>query len=309
MDTRSSTHSTRDLTRLLPVVGDPVSSFWRRLCRGTRLLRRAADWDRFAGVGWEERIMSEPVTDRLHCKQGRSIGRRLFSDGKVQLSVYLKRHYRLSWWKGFLATLLPHRPWSPGLEEWQHLVWATEQGFNVPRPVAAGQLVGPWCRLQGFLAVEELKGMLPLHEAVPLAEKRLDPNCFLKWKHGLIMELARVTRELHSRKVFHKDLYLCHFYISEQNTNQLIVDWTNKIVIIDLHRLARHPITGVWWQAKDLAQLLYSSEIAGVTFRDRIRFWKHYQKNWVGRRPSEWLLKLMRWKFWFYQRHERRRRR
>ena len=40
-------------SRLLPAVGDPVSSLWRRLGRGVRLLRRAADWDRFAGEGWE----------------------------------------------------------------------------------------------------------------------------------------------------------------------------------------------------------------------------------------------------------------
>src|SRR5205814_2477526 len=141
-------------------------SLWRRLRRGTRLVRRAADWDRFAGDGWAERILAEPVTDRLHEKQGRSIGRRVFTRGRARLVVYLKRHYRLPWWRGVLATLFPNRAWSPGLQEWQHLAWAAAQGLPVPRPVAAGQLVGPWFKLQGFLAVEELHGMLPLHEAV-----------------------------------------------------------------------------------------------------------------------------------------------
>ena len=85
----------------------------------------------------------------------------------------------------------------------------------MPRPVAAGQLAGPWFKLQGFLAVEELHGMLPLHQAVPLASCRLPPAEFARWKRGLVGELARLARELHRRRVFHKDFYFCHFYIPE----------------------------------------------------------------------------------------------
>lgn len=294
-------------SRLVPAVGDPVSSLWRRLCRGTRLLRRTADWDRFAGEGWEDRIMAEPVTDRLHEKQGRSIGRRIFTDGAGRLSVYLKRHYRLPRWRGLLATLFPDRAWSPGLQEWQNLAWAAAQGLPVPRPVAAGQTVGPWGRLQGFLAVEELHGMLPLHEAVPLASERLDPDTFLAWKRGLTAELARLARELHRRKVFHKDLYFCHFYIAEEHTRSAPADWANHVVMIDLHRLARHTLTAPLWQSKDLAQLLYSSDVKGVTARDRVRFWKFYRQEWPGRPPGEWILPLVRWKWRTYQRHARRR--
>jgi heptose I phosphotransferase len=294
-------------SRLVPAVGDPVSSLWRRLRRGTRLLRRAADWDRFAGEGWEERIMTEPVTDRLHVKQGRSIGRRVFADGGEKLVVYLKRHYRLPWWRGLVATLFPNGAWSPGLQEWQHLVWAAQQGLPVPRPVAAGQLVGPWFKLQGFLAVEQLHGMLPLHEAVPLAARRLDPSTFARWKRGLTAELARLARELHSRRVFHKDFYFCHFYVPESFTRAIPADWTNRVVMIDLHRLGRHHITAAWWQAKDLAQLLYSSDVPGVTARDRVRFWKLYRTGWPGGPPGEWLLSVVRWKWRFYQRHARRR--
>ena len=72
-------------------------------------------------------------------------------------------------------------------------------------------------------------------------------------------------------------------------------------------RLARHPVAGWWWQAKDLAQLLYSSDVAGVTARDRVRFWKLYRTGWPGRAPGNWLLPLVRWKWRLYQRHERRR--
>lgn len=294
-------------SHLLPSVGDPVSSLWYRLRRGTRLLRRQGDWERFAGEGWAERIMAEPVTDRFHAKQGRSIGRRVFTAGRRELSVYLKRHYRLPWWHGLLATLFPNRAWAPGLQEWQHLCWAKAEGFAVPRPVAAGQFVGPWFKLQSFLAVEELRGMLPLHEAVPLAAARLDATAFGRWKRGLTVELARVVRELHRRSVFHKDLYLCHFYIPDELTRRVPESWANRTVMIDLHRLARHPVTAAWWLVKDLAQLLYSSDVPGVTARDRVRFWKLYRTGWPGRPPGEWLRPLVRLKWQLYRRHNRRR--
>lgn len=299
--------SDNPLHRLFPSVGDPVSSLWHRLRRGTRLIRKDSDWERFAGDGWVERVMTEPITDLLHEKQGRSIARWTLTHGGGRLVTFLKRHYRLPRLHGLMATLFPDRAWSPGLQEWQHLCWAKAQGLPVPRPVAAGQIVGPWFRLQGFLAVEELTGMLPLHQAVPLAYQRLDAPAFARWKRGLTAELARVARELHRRKVFHKDLYFCHFYIAEEWTRRVPPSWTNRAVMIDLHRLARHPVTAAWWQAKDLAQFLYSSDVPGVTARDRVRFWKLYRTGWPGSPPGDWLRPLIRMKWRLYQRHARRR--
>ena len=49
------------------------------------------------------------------------------------------------------------------------------------------------------------------------------------------------------------------------------------MVLIDLHRLAHHPWTWWWWLLKDLAQLLYSSEVTGVDVRDQVAFWKAYR--------------------------------
>src|SRR5262249_37986019 len=204
---------------------------------------------------WEGRIMAEPVTDRFHAKQGRSIGRRVLEADGRRLVVYLKRHYRLPWWRGLLALLRPGANWSPALQEWEHLAWARARGLPVPRAVAAGEYIGPWGRLQSFLAVEELTDMLPLHQAVPAAAAHLGPDDFRQWKRGLIAEMASITRALHNRRRFHKDLYLCHFYIAEEDT-QRVPSWPGRVWLIDLHRLSRHRWTWPWWQAKDLAQLL-----------------------------------------------------
>src|SRR5262249_49813248 len=95
---------------------------------------------------------------------------------------------------------------------------------QVPDPVAAGEFIGPRGRLQSFLAIGELTGMLPLHEAIPLAAATLDARTFQTWKRTLIGEMVRMVRLLHEARRFHKDLYLCHFYIARADCGRL-PDW------------------------------------------------------------------------------------
>ncbi len=284
-----------------------LPSLWRRLRTTVRVVREQPDWAAFAGSGWPDRIMAEAVTDRFHAKQGRSIGRWTLEASGRTLTVYLKRHYKLPFWPGVWATLFPGRAWSPGLEEWDHLEWVRSQGIPAPRAVAAGQFVGPGCRLQGFLAVEELTDMLPIHQAVPLAHATLPADQFLTWKRGLTAEMARLAREFHRRNAFHKDLYFCHFYIPEALCREVPDGWANRVFVIDLHRLGRHRLGAAWFLVKDLAQLLYSSAVAGVTARDRVRFWKLYRRGWPGRPPGAWLRGLIRLKWKLYRRHNARR--
>jgi len=286
-----------------------VPSFWSRLRRGSRIVKQAADWPKFAGEDWPDRILTETVTDLLHEKQGRAIARWTLTNGAGKLIVFLKRHYKLPWVQGLLATLFPRSARSPGLQEWEHLEWAKAAGFPVPRAVAAGQFVGPFGKLQGFIAIEELTGQLPLHLAVPLATERLEPAAFERWKRGLIAELARIARELHRRSVFHKDLYFCHFYIDESLTRTVPESWVNRATMIDLHRLGRHPWLAPWFRIKDLAQFLYSSEVAGVTARDRLRFWKRYRELWSRGAPGRWMELFIRWKWKLYRRHGARKKR
>lgn len=280
-----------------------TGSFWQRLLHGERRLRQAPDWQPLVGAGWAERIMDVAVTDRFHEKQGRSTGRWIVQRGQDRLAVYLKRHYRLPWWQRLLALLWPGRGWSPAFQEWDHLAWAHNQGLPVPRAVAASETIGPWGRFQSCLAVEELAGMLPLHEAIPLAATVLDPLTFRRWKGTLAVELVRLVRALHDRRRFHKDLYLCHFYIPREDT-QTLTDWQGRVHVIDLHRLGHHPWTWRLWQIKDIAQLLYSSEVAGVTVRDRLLFWRHYlgtsRQTWLER----WLRRGILCKARLYRRHK-----
>ena len=255
--------------------------FWHRLMKGTRRVWCRLEWRALAGDQWDERIMSMPVTDRSHAKQGRSTGRVILRNQFGRMVVYLKRHRRLAWWRRALATFWPDHGWSPAFAEWRHLQWAETLGIRVPEPVAAGEFVGPGFRLESFIAIKELTGMSPLHEAIPGAEFALAASAFRSWKQKVVAEAARLTRILHQAKRYHKDLYLCHFFAFDSldpNAHQ-----EGRVALIDLHRLGYHPWTSWHWQVKDLAQLLYSSDIAGIDRRDRLRFLQLY----LGRRKLD----------------------
>ena len=279
-----------------------MDTFWHRLVHGVWRLRQRPDWAMFAGPGWADRIMQVAVTDRHHSKQGRSIGRWVLAADDRRLVVYLKRHYRLSRWSGLLALVRPGRGWSPAVQEWDHLEWAGAAGMPVPAAAACGEQIGPWGRLQSFLAVEELTGMVPLHEAIPAAAGRLRSQEFARWKRGLALEMARLVRGFHDRNRFHKDLYLCHFYIADDDTRRL-PDWAGRVRVIDLHRLGHHPWTRAWWRGKDLGQLLYSADVPGPTARDRLRFWRFYNQTPPARRASRWLFWVAQLRARHYGRH------
>ena len=270
---------------------DGLGTFWQRWSRGVRHFQERADWARFAGADWAERILDVPVTDDFHAKQGRSTGRWVLEASGQRLSVYLKRHYRLPWWRGLLATLWPRAAWSPGMRERANLLAAAAEGLPVPTVVAAGEWIGPRGKLQSFLAIEQLQGMIPLHQAIPRAKQRLAGTAFCRWKAGLAAEMARLARLLHERRCFHKDLYLCHFYIPEADTFRCPTVWRDRVYVIDLHRMQRHPWVWPIWLLKDLGGLLYSSDVEGVTPRDRLRFWRCY---WPAKGRS-WQARFWAW--------------
>ncbi len=275
-------------------------TLWQRLTRGVRRLHARDDWPLFAGDNWADTIMQAGVTDDFHAKQGRSTGRCVLHAGDRTLVVYLKRHYKLPWFDGLRAMLMPGADWSPAMQERGHLEWAAQQGLPVPKVVAAGEYVGPRGGLQSFLAIEELTGMLALHQAIPLAARQLDPLTFREWKAGLVREIARLSRFLHDRRYFHKDLYLCHFYIPRADTERPVEQWQDRVHMIDFHRLAKHSLTWPIYLVKDLGQLLYSSEVEGVDARDRLRFWHAYLgplRRTLRGRLLRWFVRLKGWRY------------
>ncbi len=249
-------------------------------------------WQRWArGVSWtwvNERyrallpddlgvtVMTLESRERFHAKQGRSTARVVFRRADRPVAVYLKRHFHLPWPARLAALVDPAGKHSPAAAEWAHLERVRKLGIDVPDAVAAGEQIGPGTRLTSFLMVAELTGRRELNEALPPLCQRLDSEAFARFKRLIIIEMARITATLHSSCVFHKDLYLCHFFVDPDGSEPPSLP---LLSLIDLHRLHEHRLWPDWWRWKDLGQLLFSTYgVDGINDRDRLRFWKWYRR-------------------------------
>jgi Lipopolysaccharide kinase (Kdo/WaaP) family len=142
-----------------------------------------------------------------------------------------------------------------------------------------------------------------LNEVLPPLVKRTSAAAFARFKRQVIAEMARMTATLHTARVFHKDLYLCHFFLDPEEA--LRGDTRAALALIDLHRLHEHRLLAVWWRSKDLGQLLFSTYgVEGITERDRLRFWKHYRRLTRMRLPH-WQGQMIRLRAARYLRHNR----
>jgi heptose I phosphotransferase len=131
--------------------------------------------------------------------------------------------------------------------------------------------------------VAELVDHAPLHEAIPELARTLDPAEFSRIKRSLVIEMAGIAARLHAAHAFHKDLYLCHFFLDLRPS----ATPGKRLCLIDLHRLAVHRHTAARWRWKDLGQLLFSTyDVVGIDDRDRLRFWRHYRRRLRMALPS-----------------------
>lgn len=258
-------------------------SLLERLTKGTRWVWLSEDYRAALPPDLPATVMDIRSTDRHHAKQGRSTARVRFDSPWGPLSVYLKRHTALPWTARFAALVHPGGRYTPAAAEFGHLEDARKLGVPVPEVVAAGESIGPWGRLQSFLMVAELTGCRELNELLPVLRERLDDHDFMQLKRELIVEMADITARLHRASMFHKDLYLCHFFLGES----LLGRPGERLTLIDLHRLARHRLTAFRWRWKDLGQLLYSTDALDcIDDRDRLRFWMHYRKKMALAHPE-----------------------
>ncbi len=246
-----------------------------RIARGVRWTWLSDDYRAALPDDLDSVVMDLDSRDRLHAKQGRSTARVRFDSPWGPLSVYLKRHYRLPWTSRVAAVVMPSRRFTPGGSELEHLEKARSLGVRVPDTVAAGERIGPWGVLQSFLMVAELTGCRELNEILPGMSVAMDPREFARLKRELIAEMAGIAARLHGARVYHKDLYLCHFFLDPSLSSRP----GHRLTLIDLHRLGEHRVTGFRWRWKDLGQLLYSTfDLACIDDRDRLRFWSHYRR-------------------------------
>ena len=200
--------------------------------------------------------------------------------GKPNLAAWRRRiRFQLSNGQTAYLKRYHNAPWSIQIKSWlQHGQRAFLSGYDkgplaelqkvnvsIPQAIAYG---GRWAELfekKSFIIALEIPNALSL-------EARL-PDCFIRssstGKREFIIKLADFIRRFHETGYRHRDLYLCHIFLSENKT----------LYLIDLHRTFRPKLLGKRYQVKDLAQLHYSSPADKVSNTDRLRFYLGYTQK------------------------------
>ncbi len=236
-------------------------------------------------------------------KPGRWIVRTTLPDaaGRV-LPVVLKVYDSEPGWKRRLSALAGRL--SPAETERRNLEWASAQGIAVPRLVGTTQISQPGLPFSSVFVTEELSDMEPLNVVLSQAAAALGADGLRAWKKEVINEIARLAAILHRSNRYHKDLYLSHFFLPRTAiTDRLPV--RGRVRLLDFLRLKHHRWNRRRWQVKDLAQLLYSSELPGISDRDRIGFMHAYLQCGKLDRPGRSLIKAVARKARRYRRKNR----
>lgn len=214
---------------------------------------------------WDE----ENVFEEIEALQGNVT--REFSDRQtlgfaLKGNRYYRKLHRGVGWSEVIKNIVRLRwPVVGATNEWDALNRMQALAIPGPIPVAFGSRGRNPAKQESFIVTRELSRVIQLDHyfsqqqySVPL-------------KHEIINRVANVARDLHAAGINHRDFYLCHFMLHEDNLPTVI-----KITLMDLHRAQLRCSVPRRWLVKDLGSLLFSCLNLGFSRRDYFRFLKTY---------------------------------
>jgi len=226
------------------------------------------------------------------------------SDGGKS-AIYLKRHLRVdagAWLEGLVFW---RKPLTRAEAEYRNIFGLIEHGIATPQPVARGE-DHRWSIRQGsFLMTEEIPGGRPADDF--LKEHFAADGSDFRKKRLLVGQIARLARRFHGAGFYHRDFYLCHFFVRQWPDTMPTQAWPCHpegqsdeagvpcprlrghadaesepspfiLHLIDLQRVrhCRGRKVGRRWIVKDLAALAYSAPAGVITRTDKVRFLREY---------------------------------
>lgn len=185
-------------------------------------------------------------------------------DGKVR-HFYLKRHYTDKlWFQKRGSSFGGGGRLSQGLLEFDNICRFREANVSTPVPVAAGQRMIRWPRVQSFVVTEDFRPYISLEK---LLETR--PEFFLgaeskTRKRLLLKEIAELARRMHERGFNHRDFNGTHVLLCYDNE-----DRPPATALFDLQRIDRKRLFRFRWIIKSLAEMNYSLPESVFGLEDR----------------------------------------
>lgn len=226
---------------------------------------------RYANNEFKEFFASGDPFQMLEAIQGevfRAVdGRKTFRFDLNGSRYFAKLHFGVGWRE--IAKNLFHLRWPivDAENEWRAVQRLKSLGVSTLHPVAYGVVgLNPATR-RSYLVTQDLADTISLED---LGKQWLTQPPSPAIKRALIKRVAGIARTLHSHGMCHRDLYLCHFLL-HQNQPDL------RVSLIDLHRAFSSLRLRRRWIIKDIGSLYYSCLHLNLTQRDLLRFMRTYE--------------------------------
>ena len=212
---------------------------------------------------WRDKDVFAEVT-KLDGKVYRALEGRRTLRFEIEGKGYFLKHHAGVGWKEIFKNLLQGRMPILGADNEYHAVYKLQQlGVGTMKAVAYGcRGLNPAAR-ESFIITEAIEPSLSLEE---LAEQWHLQAPSLIEKRRIIRRVATMAGRMHAGGVNHRDFYICHFLLTDND----------QLSLIDLHRSLIHKSVPKRWLLKDLAGLCFSAYPVALTPRDKLRFIRDY---------------------------------
>ncbi len=148
--------------------------------------------------------------------------------------------------------------------------WPVEQlaaaGIKTAKVIAYGEQWNGLFENRSFVITEEIINAQSLETKLPAYFYDGSPKENASRKRQFIYKLADLARRFHETGLRHRDFYLCHIFLTDDE----------EFYLIDLHRTFKPMLFDERFRIKDITQLFYSAPGDVISRADRLRFFKRY---------------------------------
>lgn len=166
-------------------------------------------------------------------------------------------------------------------------------GILTPKVIAWGSEWENGQEKRSFVMTEEIPG-ISLEKRLPECITNLNPLEKVTQRRDFIKRLAEWVRRFHDTGLRHRDLYLCHIFLTDQD----------ELYLIDLHRTFRPKFLSERYRLKDLTQLYYSAPGNLISGADRLRFYQLYTGRKKLTLADKWKIRSIKRKAWRMADHD-----
>ena len=187
-------------------------------------------------------------------------------------SYFLKYHAGIGW-KEIVKNLTQAKlPVLGAMDEVTAIDAVRAAGLDTMTVAAFGSRGVNPASIESFIITEDLVQTLSLEEVGE--QWVLAGEVPVLFKRALINKVANIARRMHGAGINHRDFYLAHFLMPEQDVATQTVE--GPMYMIDLHRSQVRRAVPRRWRIKDLGGLYFSTARFGLTHRDLLRFIRAY---------------------------------